>query len=295
MPNDLNAFATYWNPALFRQAGVPAPPTDWRSPAFDREALLDAARRTTDRNAGSGAERFGLVVEPSVQWLLPFLWSNGAEVVSRDLRHITLDEPPALEALQFVADLAARHKVAPASDELSAGGGAANLFYAGRLAIHHTGSNFVNNVRTQAKELTWDVAVSPRGRARRASVAGGAGFSGATQSRYREEAWALLKHLGGKASQEIASREGQMPTRRSVARSEVFLDPTQPPPNRRVFLDAAENAGPNPMVTNWNEVEAAIAKALAPLYAGQRSVRDAVAEAKQQGEPLLAAGQSFSR
>ena len=117
----------------------------------------------------------------------------------------------------------------------------------------------------------------------------------AAQSKNREEAWALLKHLGGKASLEIGAREGQMPTRRTVARSDAFLDPTQPPANRRVFLDAAENAGPNPMVSNWAEVEEVITKALAPIFEGKRSVRDAVADAKQQGDILLAAGQAFQK
>jgi multiple sugar transport system substrate-binding protein len=295
MPNDLNVFATYWSQELFRRGGATPPPTDWRSAAFDQQALLDTAKRLTDRSGSGGTERFGLLIQPNVQWLLPFLWSNGADVVSADLRRITLDAPPALDTLQFLADMADKHKVTPANEELAASGGGPALFFAGRLAIHHTGSNFVNQLRTQAKDLSWDVAVSPRGRTRRASIAGGAGFAGATQSKARDEAWALLKHLGSKPSLEIGAREGQMPTRRSVARSEAFLDPNQPPVHRRVFLDAAENAGPNPMVTNWHEVEAAINKALTPLFAGQRSVREAVAEAKQQGDPLLAAGHSFTR
>ena len=32
-----------------------------------------------------GAERYGIIVEPVVQ-AVPFLWSNGADVLSRDLR-----------------------------------------------------------------------------------------------------------------------------------------------------------------------------------------------------------------
>jgi multiple sugar transport system substrate-binding protein len=294
MPNDLNVFATYWNQELFRQSGVAAPPVEWSGTAFDHNALLDAARRLTKREGGA-SDRYGLWVQSDVQWVLPFLWSNGADVVSRDLRTITLDQPAALETLQFLADFVLKHQAAPTPDELAAGGGGGQLFFAGRLAMHHTGSNFVNQLRTQAKALAWDVGVSPRGKVRRQSVAGGAGFAGATQSKYREETWALLKHLGGKASLDIGAREGQMPTRRSVARSEAFLDPTQPPPNRRVFLDAAEHAGPNPMISNWNEVEAMIKAELDALFAGRKSVREAVAAIKQQGEPLLAAGQTFAR
>ena len=134
-----------------------------------------------------------------------------------------------------------------------------------------------------------------RRRARRDSVAGGAGFAGAAPSKLREEAWALLQHLGGKASLEIGAREGQMPTRRTVARSEAFLDPAQPPAQRRVFLDAAENASPAPLLTNWFEVEAVLNTALEGIAAGRTGVRDAVAEAKRQAEPLLAAAQSFGK
>ena len=161
--------------------------------------------------------------------------------------------------------------------------------------MHHTGSNFVNQLRTSAKDLAFDVGVSPRGRVRRHSVAGGAGFAAAAASPSREEAWALLKHLGGRASLEIGAREGQMPTRRSVARSEAFVDPAQPPANRRVFLEAAENASPAPMVSNWFEVEAVINAAIESIVAGKASVRDAVSEAKRMGDPLLASGQSFTQ
>ena len=295
MPNDLNVFATYWAEPLFRQTGATPPPTDWRATGFDTAALLDTAKRLTDRSAGSGNERFGLLVQPLINSTLPFLWSNGADVVSRDLRRVTLDEPAALETLQFIADAVLRHQVSPTSDELAAGGGANNLFFRGRLGIHHNGSNFVNQLRTSAKDLPFDVGVSPRGKARRHTVAGGAGFAGASTSKNQEEAWALLKHLGGKASLDIGAREGQMPTRRSVARSESFLDPTQPPKNRRVFLDAAENASPSPMVSNWFEVEAVINTALESILSGKSGVRDAVGEAKRQGDPLLAAGQTFSK
>ncbi len=298
MPNDLNVFATYWNQELFRQAGMPAPPTDWKANGFDMEALLDVSRRVTLRDGSGGAgstDRYGLWVQPATSWLLSFLWSNGADIVSKDLRRVTLDEPAALDTLQYLADFTTRHRAAPSTEELTAGGGGAALFFAGRLALHHTGSNFVNQLRTQAKSLAYDVGVSPRGRARRASSAGGAGFAAAAQSKNRDEAWALLKHLGGKVSLEVGAREGQMPTRRSVAKSDAFLDPGQPPANRRVFLDAAENAGPNPMVSNWAEVEDAINKALAPVFEGKRGVREAVADAKQQGETLLAAGQAFQK
>jgi multiple sugar transport system substrate-binding protein len=294
IPNDLNVFSMYWNVELFRQSGVTPPPDQWSGTAFDQGALLDAARRLT-RREGAATDRYGIWVQPELMWVLPLLWSNGADVLSKDYKTITLDEPAALDTLQFITDLAVKSQAAPTADELTASGGGANLFYTGRLAMHHTGSNFVNTARTQAKTLSWDVGVSPRGKVRRYASAGGAGFAGAAPSQNREEAWALLKHLGGKASLDLASREGQMPTRRSVARSDAFLDPTQPPPHRRVFLDAAENAGPNPMVSNWNEVEAAIKKQLDLLFAGKIGVREAVAAAKREGEPLLAAGQAFSK
>ena len=86
-----------------------------------------------------------------------------------------------------------------------------------------------------------------------------------------------------------------MPTRRSVARSDAFVDPTQPPKNRRVFLDAAENASPAPMVSNWFEVEAVINAAIESILTGKSGVRDAVGEARRQGDPLLAAGQTFTK
>ena len=70
IPNDLNVFSTYWSQEPFRQAGAAPPPVDWRAGGFDHGALLDAARRLTDRNT-PGAERYGILVEPVVNSTLP--------------------------------------------------------------------------------------------------------------------------------------------------------------------------------------------------------------------------------
>ena len=40
-------------------------------------------------------------------------------MLSRDLRRFELDSQPALDTLQFLADLALKHRVSPAADELA--------------------------------------------------------------------------------------------------------------------------------------------------------------------------------
>ena len=54
-----------------------------------------------------------------------------------------------------------------------------------------------------------------------------------------------------------------------------------------------QNASPAPLLTNWFEVEAVLNTALEGIVTGKPGVRDAVAEAKRQAEPLLAAARSF--
>ena len=58
---------------------------------------------------------------------------------------------------------------------------------------------------------------------------------------------------------------------------------------------SARASVPAPLLTNWFEVEAVLNTALEGIATGKTGVRDAVAEAKRQAEPLLAAARSFGK
>jgi multiple sugar transport system substrate-binding protein len=80
----------YYRTDIAEQAGVTAAPTNW-------EELKDAA---TKLQKDGGAE-WGIALGPkNWQEEVPFLWSNGGDIMAED-GTFTLDTPEAVEALQF--------------------------------------------------------------------------------------------------------------------------------------------------------------------------------------------------
>ena len=70
------------------------------------QQLADAAARLTrDRDRDGHAKQVGFYASQTPGALLSFIWQNGGDVVSADLRRALLAEPPALEAMQFFASL----------------------------------------------------------------------------------------------------------------------------------------------------------------------------------------------
>ena len=61
-----------------------------------------------------GGRRYGLAYTGTAPWGIgPFLWQNGGDWADWGQNKQTVDRPPAVEALLFVADLAQKHRAMP--------------------------------------------------------------------------------------------------------------------------------------------------------------------------------------
>ena len=198
----------YYNKDLFRKAGLDPnkPPTTW-------EELLATAQKATVRDPSGQATQWGLTI-PDDPWLLmSFILQNGGRTHSADFKKVYIAEKPAVEALQFWADLANKHKVIPRHRTFPE---SVQDFAAGKTAmlIHSTGN--LRFIRDSAK-FEWGAAFLPKNK-RQAVAIGGAGFfifKKAPREK-QEAAWQFAKFL---ASAEIQARwnigSGYIATRKS--------------------------------------------------------------------------------
>ena len=99
----------YYHERHFRDHGVPPVDETW-----DWEKLAENAAKLTTRTQDGTVERWGLLAhENDVLWAL---WQNEAEAVDKNTLSCRLQEPAAVEALQFVHDLIHKHRVSPPAD-----------------------------------------------------------------------------------------------------------------------------------------------------------------------------------
>jgi ABC-type glycerol-3-phosphate transport system substrate-binding protein len=105
-------------------------------------------------------------------------------------------------------------------------------------------------------DFDWDVAMFPRGPGgERRFVAEGSGYSITRKCRNPQEAWRLVKFMGGEPGQTILSRPAlTQPAIMKLANSPLFLTPERPK-NKRIVVDGAKLAVYRPFTPRWSEVE----------------------------------------
>lgn len=142
------ALHTYYNLALFEEAGVEAP--SFSGPLWDWDAFLDAARKLTVDANGKRPGDDGFDVENVTQWgvFMDSSWwmsydalakVNGGRLSKGGL--ITLAEPEAIEGIQAWADLIHVHQVMPEAVFFEAlGMSATQMIETRRLAMVIDGS-----------------------------------------------------------------------------------------------------------------------------------------------------------
>ncbi len=289
MPNNFHAFALYYNKTLFDKAGVPYPNADW-----DWDDLLSAARKLTRDNDGDGRiDQYGIVFDSWLGAVAPWIWQNGGSIFDNesDPKRCTLDSPECVEALQFLADLKLKYKVAPGASE-TAEQGVVEMFYAGRAAMYPY-LYVAGRMRQYAKGFEWDCAPLPRGRTGiRASWAGSGCYCINRRTRVPEAAWEYVKHATGPRGMRLDAKNGiAIPARRSVAYSEAFMQPQSPPANKQVFLDAFGYARLNPSMIRVLDFLTVFQEQTDRLFLGDADARTVAGEiTRRVNEELGAAG-----
>lgn len=275
----------YYNRALGQGAGARRPPAGWKDASWTFDAFLEAARKVR----GSGEARWGADLGADRRDWQPWVWNNGGELFDAGGTRLLLEEPAAIEALQFLVDLIHKHRVAPPAAELAAQGGRRAVFEGGNLFLYHEPVNSIATNR-RAQALDWSVTALPRGKARStASSGGGVGWFLATASKTRDETWELMKLLASKESVRLEAVRGEAPpSRRSVANEPAFSSPSEPPAaDMKVVVEALEALHLETALLQGIEIDRILGEDLAPMWRGERTVREAVGQAAGRIRPLL--------
>lgn len=254
LPMNISSLVVYYNKDLFEQAGVPLPARGW---TWD-DMLAAAEALTVDADGDGTAEQYGLGVEPTVIRLAPFVWSNGGDIVDDPAAptRFTLGTPEAVEATQNFLDLWRVHDVVPSETEFEAEDNESR-FANGKMAMVMQSRKSVPFFRT-IDDFAWDVAPLPV-YDEEANVLHSDGFCLTEAGEHPDAAWRFMEFALGPQGAPILSRTGRtVPSLRSVAESDAFLDPSKAPASAQVWLDNVPTIRPVPVISTWPEVEDAV-------------------------------------
>ena len=127
-------------------------------------------------------------------------------------------------------------------------------FVNGRLAMLLDSRRAVPSLREAAK-FDWDVVSLPYFQ-EPANILHSDAYCMTEGSGSKDAAWRFVQYaLGPEGAAVIAKTGRTVPSLRSVAESDAFLDPTQKPKNSQAFLDAVPTIKHVPTVSTWPEIE----------------------------------------
>lgn len=128
-----NLTATFYNRALFKQSGVPEPPTDWNK-AWTWDEFRDVLRKLTRR---SGAMTTQIGITNYGDPITSLLVHSDAKWITDDYKKMQADSPEVLQTLERWADVVTKDGAALASPGVDLGTtNAEQAFMTGRSAMY---------------------------------------------------------------------------------------------------------------------------------------------------------------
>ncbi len=229
---DVWAPMLYYNVDHFESAGIATPQSGW---TYDD--LLDIARRLTNPQAN----RFGMANIQTNQYSI--ILSFGGRFMNEDQTEFAIDEPEALQALEYIHSFPWVYHAQPQPGELPdwfepwwVRGDASMLFW-GPWAW----SNYSQDVT-----FNWDILPPPAGPAGIAAQVDGLMLGMSAKTQHPEEAWELIKFLAySEEAQTMLVRLGMgSPTVRYPQTLQAFFESDVTPRSVHNYIEALNHARP---------------------------------------------------
>ena len=271
-----------YNAELLKQEGLAPPAELWARGGWTWPVLQEYAVKLTRRDG----TRYGHFVDRGAEtgWL-PFLNANGGSLFDKEGKRSAVNGAELREALEYLANLGARHQVTPATQEL-AQENAETRFLNGRLAMWPQGSWQIKDLNLKARGFTWDLVPVPAAPQTRKN--GGtnqmASVAMARTSRQKDAVWEWQKFIGSKAGQDTIARAEYFPARTDSA-EQIYYKPELGPASRPLLRDVLKVAQALPWLdvagntAGWGPI---VNPLIAQMFDGQLGIRDGVQQVHDQ-------------
>jgi multiple sugar transport system substrate-binding protein len=223
LPKDFAPYAVYYNKTLLDQAGVQYPKSNW---SWDDLAAM--GKKLTKFNASGNMTLAGLNFWPGKEEIHVFLSTMNTSFMAPDDEKFAgfLDSPQTVKAIQFMADLKLKEHIAGGAD-----------FAGGKAAMSLQGPwDMAGWVKK--KNFSYGIVPPPVGKQKGGCIASAA-WSISTASKKKQQAWELVKFLGGPEGNRIMGQSmWAVPSwRQTIKELGIEKDP-----NLSQLLEASEEA-----------------------------------------------------
>lgn len=269
---DWNNVVMHFNTDLLKEAGLEVPARDWTKDDF----LSYAQKLTYEKD---GKKVYGFAIPSYYFGASAWLFNNEASVLNEDMTESRLDDPNAIEMMQFFQDLIYKYKVAPVP---SPNTDATQMLMSGQVAMYAAGKwPFSTYDKNEFKAI--DVQFLPAFKTQKVIFGSGA-FPVLKATKHPEAAYKLAAFLSSSFSQKRTLSNASIPTRKSVM--EEIL-PSTPATNWSVYMESADIAKAVESPPKYADVQAIFDRHMSAILANQTNAATAMKKAKQEIDAAL--------
>lgn len=235
---DFNTYVLYYNKEMFEKAGLKSPPTNWAE-------LEDYAKKLTiDANGDGKIDQYGIVIEPVMEMLMPFVYQN--EGMLQDAKgNPKVEDPAFLNALKYYHGLY-KNKIATIPSDVGAGWNG-DVFGRKSAAMVISGGWLIPYLKDGYPKIQFAVAELPAGKVK-ATLAFSTAYVIPKEAKNPANAWKMLSYFAGKKGMTAWTKSGlAFPTRKSVAINNGFYEH----PIYKTFMESVSFA--RPLFVNCSE------------------------------------------
>jgi len=271
------------NRNLFERAGVAL------KPDFDKTwthaEFLDMTKKVAQLDPQGNLGTWG--VDYSETW--PLWWDFGVEFLDKERKKVAINEKPGgAQALQFWHDLTHTQRVQPqrTGGDRPAG---ISMWNTGRQALLGNAGPFVL-AQWGTLDFNADIVLRPKGPSPRFHRWYTDAYAMWNASKVKDAAWEFMAYAGTDGQKDVENAGGRsIPGYKPVAET-VFVQRKTLNINKQRWLDAAKEAKQQPLVKQWDEMNAIVSKYRNDLLDQKIAAREAAQGIEREVNSLLAQG-----
>ena len=247
--------AWFFNRQLFERMGVPAPDVQEREGKWNWEGFVSSMRSLTrglpgdpDRTMGTASHNTNL------DWLCAWIWRNGGDVFSKDLKQCVMNQPAAVEAIQGLVDLHLKHNAVmygPHAADFQGG------FQTGRIGLRYAAKGDASPEEAAFRGIAFPIGMvaTYKGKGGRVNRQAPIAFAAANNAPNGDAGWRWMRFMtSAKAQAVLIGRGGTLPIKPSHQQLPEFAKSMQPFENKDVWLESQATARPLLQPTSYDDI-----------------------------------------
>ena len=295
-PKDNGITMDWFNADMYNKAGVPLPT---KNTTYDK--ALEGWKILTVDASGKNSTESGFNPNRIAQWgtaqlqtsprgegLWTWFKSMGGKLYDADMKQSLINDPDSVAAIQWVADLQAKWKVAPLPGAITDPG---DPFRIGKVAngyTHHAMAFFLHD---EKRTFKWDEMYYPQGKGGLVISGGATGFSIPKATKHPDEAWVLTKFMTGEEQQKIIIEQRRWASGLTKLVPIQYQEGYHTPNYLMCHVDPLTGKGPQaepaPSPAPLAEIEQVWNTAFDPVWLGKAQAKDVVKDLKAKIDELL--------